>query len=340
MNENTSSSLAVSADSMSQRGTIGIGSTAGGREIRIPYLVKQGRSDGPVLWVNAAVHGDEINGVFAAQRFFDRLDASTMNGKVVVTPVANLHAFDERRKTTLIDGIDMDQCFPGKADGFVTERAAAALFERFGRSANVIVNIHTLGTPFDASPYAVYKVHPNGLVSEASLLSHIACFEPTIACRMPVADASGELPGNIAGALDYQALSLGATAFMIELGGGGRLENDFVEHGVAGLLRLAGKIGINGHGTAAVSRPIKRVTKRAHRLAGVAGLFEPATSPGRSVSAGSTIGVIRDLFGDVIEDVRTECDSWVIAIRRDPVVHSGDRVAFLGTEWSDVDAGQ
>ncbi|WP_195176170.1 M14 family metallopeptidase [Mesorhizobium sp. INR15] len=320
-----------------ERGTISAGTSASGSEIRIPYLVKRGRVDGPCLWVNAAVHGDEINGVFAAQRFFDRLDPADMTGTVVVTPVANVLAFGERRKTTLIDSIDMDQSFPGRQNGFATERAAAALFDRFGKSADVVINIHTLGAPFDAAPYAVYKVHPGARVSETELLAHIACFEPTIACRMPVANAAGELPGNIAGALDYQSLSQGAIAFMVELGGGGRLEEDHVEHGVAGLMRLAGKIGILAAPADPISHRIRQVTTRAHRLAKAGGLFEPKVLPGTAVSAGASIGSVRNLFGDVIEEIVVEADSWVIAVRRDPVVHSGDRVAFLATEWSDVD---
>ncbi|TGS87417.1 peptidase M14 [Mesorhizobium sp. M3A.F.Ca.ET.174.01.1.1] len=319
-----------------ERGSIEAGETASGQEIRIPYLIKKGRTDGPCLWVNAAVHGDEINGVFAAQRFFQRLDPETMIGSVIVTPVANVLAFEERRKTTLVDGIDMDQSFPGRADGFATERAAAALFGRFAKTADVVINIHTLGTPFNAAPYAVYKIHPQARVSEAALLAHIACFEPTVACQMPVADASGELPGNIAGALDYQALSLGAIAFMVELGGGGRLENDFVEQGVTGLIRLASKMGILPPSPDLLPSKVRQVTKRAHRLARAGGLFEPAAAPGTIVNAGASIGQIRNLFGDVIEVITVEVDSWVIAVRRDPVVHSGDRVAFLATKWSDV----
>lgn len=336
MNERVLQSQPV-AVSIGERGTICAGTTASGCEISIPYLIKRGQGDGPCLWVNAAVHGDEINGVFAAQRFFDRLDPSVMAGSVVVTPVANVLAFAERRKTALVDSIDMDQSFPGRANGFATERAAAALFDRFGKSADVVINIHTLGTPFDAAPYAVYKVHPEARISEAELLAHIACFEPTVACRMPVTNASGELPGNIGGALDYQSLSQGAIAFMIELGGGGRLEEDHVEHGVAGLMRLAGKIGILAASTDPIARQMRRVTRRAHRLARAGGLFEPKVLPGTAVNAGGSIGSIRNLFGDVIEDVAVEADSWVIAVRRDPVVHSGDRVAFLATEWSDID---
>lgn len=324
------------AGSGAERGWLSVGTLASGREISVPYLIKQGRVDGPCLWINAAVHGDEINGVFAALDFLDAIAADTVRGSVIVTPVSNVLALDERRKVTAIDGIDMDQSFPGRVNGFASERMAHALFEAFARKADVTVNLHTLGTPFNAEPYAVYKAHQG--VEEERLLGLIACFEPTIACRMPVSNASGELPGNISGALDYQSLALGRAAFMIELGGGGRLEPDVIAHGVKGFLRLATKLGMIAESAAALagSRTVRRVTARAHKLATRGGFFRAEAQPGTVLSAGGRLGFVRDVFGDVVEEIRVDHDSWVIATRRDPVVHTGDRVAFLASEWDEV----
>lgn len=320
-----------------ERGAIEIGTLASGRPVQVPYMLRRGHRPGPCLWVNGAVHGDEINGVFAAQRFFERIRTADLAGTVVVTPVSNVLAFDERRKTTAIDGIDMDQSFPGRADGFATERLAAKLFERFGGEADVTVNIHTLGTPFTALPYAVYKAHPNGIVPEGRLLSLISCFNPTVACRMPVSGAGGELPGNIAGALDYQMLARGKAAFMVELGSGGCLDEVAVEQGVQGLVRLAGLLGmIEERSGRDFPRRLRRVTARAHKLAATGGLFEPLATPGVVVPAGTPLGRIRNLFGDVGEEIVVDVDSHIIAIRRDPVVHSGDRVAFLASRWDEV----
>ncbi len=325
-------------DTQRSRGHLVVGTLASGREISIPYLRHDGAADGPCLWINAAVHGDEINGVMAALDFYKAVEKRQLSGSIIVTPVSNVLALDERRKTTFLDGIDMDQSFPGRADGFITERIAYRLFSEFGDTADVIVNLHTLGTPYDAEPYAVYKTHPS--VPEPHLLKMIRCFEPTVACRMPVGNAKGELPGNIAGALDYQCLSRGTAAFMVELGGGGRLQPDIIQHGVDGFLRLARYIGLLGSDEIpgdALPATLQRVTRRAHKLVAHGGFFSAETCPGRMVPAGQRIGIVRNVFGDVTEEILAEHDSWVIATRRDPVVHSGDRVAFLATEWDVVD---
>ncbi|MEM6482027.1 MAG: succinylglutamate desuccinylase/aspartoacylase family protein [Pseudomonadota bacterium] len=315
-----------------------VGTMASGRNVSVPYMIHCGAADGPCLWINAAVHGDEINGVIAAIEFFKYLEALSIAGCVIVTPVANVLALEERRKTTLHDGLDMDQTFPGRPDGFATERVAHALFRDFGTTADVIVNLHTLGTAYDAEPYAVYKQHVDH--DENDLLKRISCFEPTVACRMPVNDAPGELRGNIAGALDYQGLLSGAQAFMIELGAGGRLERPAISSGVDGLIRLASDLGIlKGRDVDTGERAIKlvKVTAREHVLAHAGGFYDAQARPGTVLPAGEPFGVTRDVFGDVVDQRCLDEPCWVIANRRDPVVHTGDRMAFVATAWEDVE---
>ncbi len=79
-------------------GRLPVGTMASGQGIELPYLALRGVQGGPCLWLNGAVHGDEINGVLAALDFFRALDPNRMRGSVVVTPVSNPLAFDARRK--------------------------------------------------------------------------------------------------------------------------------------------------------------------------------------------------------------------------------------------------
>jgi len=319
------------------KGRLAVHWTASGQSVTVPFLALRGSTEGPLLWINGAVHGDEINGALAAVGFFNSLTGEVA-GSVVATPVSNVLALDERRKSSTIDGLDMDQSFPGRHDGLATERIAATLFEKIGRKADIAVNLHTLGTAFHARPYAVYKTHPNARLSESALLQHIACFTPEFACRMPVASAQGELPGNVSGALDYQCLLAGKTAFMIELGAGGRYDEGAVRTGIDGLFRLSRRLAMTAIGTdRAPSRRLRRVTSRRHIMADAAGFFLGQAQPGRVLAKGNLLGVIQDVFGEVVNEVRFDEDVLVIAIRRDPVVHTGDRLAFIGTVWDDVD---
>jgi uncharacterized protein len=310
--------------------------TASGQKISVPFLYVRGKKDGPTLWINGAIHGDEVNGSLAAIEFFRQVHEQIDAGKVFVTPVSNVLALDERRKVAAADHVDMDQSFPGRANGLITERIAAQIYEHFAKRADYIVNLHTLGTPFDALPYAVYKLHPSG-PGEAQLLKLINCFKPTFVCRMPVSSPAGELPGNVAGALDYQCLSEGKIAFMIELGGGGRYEASAVRSGTEGLLSLTREIGLNAQITSGEKRSVRRITSRRHVMADNAGFFFAEAAAGSVLPAGELLARTMNIYGDTVSRIKFENHCIVIAVRKDPIVHTGDRIAFIGTEWDDVD---
>jgi uncharacterized protein len=319
----------------SDRGIVPVGSLASGTPLGLPYLVARGASPRPCLWVNSNVHGNESQAAYAAVTFARELDVSALAGSVIVTPVANPTAFDARRKHAPFDDLDLDQSFPGRPTRLMTERIAEALFAEVAAAADVVVNLHTMGHFLDAVPYAVYKAAPGWGVDEVQLLRAASLFEPFVSCRMDIG-GSGELAGDITGALDYQMLKLGRLALMVEIGAGGRLDLAHVEQGKLGLRRLMTSSGVGGGEPLPPPRNTTRVTRRTHVTCALGGFFRPLARPGSALQAGDALGEIIDVYGDLAERITLECDALVIGIRRDPVVHTGDRVGFIATEWDEV----
>ena len=316
------------------KGKIPAGTMASGAEIAIPFVVVKGTRPGPCLWINGQVHGSEINGIFAALDFFNGLDPTGLSGSVVVTATANPLALDARQKFALPDLLDLDQSFPGGPSGFTTEQIAHAYFSEAKTAASVLINMHTMSPPFEARPYAVYKVHPNGRVGESELLRMIAPFRPTVACHMSVEPGQGELPGNIAGALDYQLAAIGIPAFMIELGAGGRAAPDDIRQGTEGFFGVARELKMLAGGGGA--QTVRRVRKRGHVTFGNGGLFRTTRQPGETIRSGEPLGELLNVWGELIDRPSLKRDVVIIGIRRDPVVHSGDRLGFFAYEWEDV----
>ncbi|WBY00542.1 M14 family metallopeptidase [Ramlibacter tataouinensis] len=328
--------LKASGGARLECGRIPVGSMASGMSVDLPYVAVRGAEPGKTLWINGQVHGDEINGMIASLRFARALDPTKMRGNVVVTPTANPHALDFRRKRNPYDELDLDQSFPGSAKGLISERLSHALFAQIRGVADMLVSLHTMNPLFDSRLYAVYKVHPDSGVSEQDQLKALSVFNPNVACRQNVAGA-GELPGNIAGGIDYQALAAGIPAFMVELGGGSRYEAHNVEAAVLGFRRLAAALDI----LPAVAgdwppRSLRRVTKRHWVTFEKGGLFTPEVEAGSTVDGGTVIGRTMDLFGEPIESFVAQGPSVVFGLRRDPVVHTGERAAFVATEWDSV----
>ncbi|MCA0928039.1 M14 family metallopeptidase [Ruegeria profundi] len=313
--------------------TLQVGTMASGQPITLPLLVAKGRAEGPVLWLNGAVHGDEINGILAISDFMAGLDCNNLAGTVVATPISNPTALDARRKRVPQDDQDLDQSFPGSDAGMLAQLLAHAVFDGIRQSADVVVNFHTMNPLFSSMPYAVYKDAGDGAPGESDILGAVSQFSPFVACRMSVTSAS-ELPGNNAGALDYQCLKLGKLAFMIELGAGSQQQPDCIRSGVDGLQRLAGHLGMIS-ANATKPGPIRRVTRRTHVFGHQGGFFRQHAAAGTTLPAGQPLGLIQDVAGNILETITFSQDVQVIGIRNDPVVHSGDRVGFVGLEWDD-----
>lgn len=319
-------------DGTRAHGEILLGNLASGSEISLPYIAVKGAKKGPCLWINGQVHGDELNGVVAAIDFINGLDPQLVAGSVVVTPTANPLALDGRRKRTPQDEQDLDQTFPGKREGFISDRMSFTLFAEITAVANCMVSLHTMNPWYDAKPYAVYKVKEGGDVTEAYLLRCTSFFEPSVACRMDVTTGRGELPGNVAGAIDYQCLLKGIPAFMVELGRGSYLEPANVALAIDGLHKLAIFLGILP-GEVEQDGEVRRVTRRTWITCASGGLFRSKFEPGDKVQAGQTLGEILRLTGEDSEVISPDEDCVIIGVRRDPVVHTGERVAFVATEW-------
>jgi predicted deacylase len=329
--------VAGTASGQTRVGQAVIGTFASGMPIMIPVMVARASEPGPTLWLNGAVHGDELNGVLASLDFFHALDGRLQKGTVVVTPICNPVALDARRKRVPQDELDLDQNFPGRAGGSLSQRLAYALFEGIRAQADVVVNFHTMNPYFESEPYAVYKGDASAKVAESDLLGMVACFSPFVACRM-ITSSAGELPGDNSGALDYQVLNLGKAAIMVELGGGSRQVPAHIEAGHEGLERLAALMGLLPDNGAPFSRSVRRVTKRTHVFSEHGGFFRQHARAGSLLKAGECLGEIQDYAGRLLQRVTYDQDVLIIGIRCDPVVHTGDRIGFIGLEWEEMDA--
>lgn len=90
--------------------------------------VIRGRRDGPCLFVSAAVHGDEINGVETIRRLTRSPALNYLRGTLIGVPVVNVYGF-VRQARYLPDRRDLNRSFPGSEKGSLTARLANAFLE-------------------------------------------------------------------------------------------------------------------------------------------------------------------------------------------------------------------
>src|SRR5262249_25722952 len=124
-----------------------------------PVAVVTGAKNGPVVWVEAAAHGDEYGGPRALQDVLKSLDPAQMSGSVVAVMITNVPAMRglQRGNPNLDDLADFGDVFPGK-DRFATERIAAAITHEVKRVADAFVDLHTGGDRFKQHPFVMFTL--------------------------------------------------------------------------------------------------------------------------------------------------------------------------------------
>lgn len=318
-------------------GHLRVGGLSSGSDLTMPVAVVNGRAPGPALWLNGAVHGDEVNAFMVMRRLMPLLDPETLQGAVVFTPLSNPGSLNWRSKINNLDWLDLDQQFPGRADGTYSQRVAHILFDAVRRHATHLISFHTVGTAYAAEPYTVFKTHAGlapeyGQQTEAMALS----FGTKLNCRVDLATAAGEIAGGVSGGLDAACAAEGIVAFMAEIGSGGDFQEGPIAAGLSGTQAVMTHLGMIGADPDTARKAAQKiVTKRTFVYADAAGMMVDCAPAGALIRAGEPLGRIVDFFKEK-DVVRVAQDALVIMSRRDPVVHEGDRLAFLALEWQDV----
>ncbi len=312
--------------------TVPAGELAHKAVVQLPVIVVAGKKEGPVLWINGTVHGDELNGSYAAWELSGEIDPEQLSGALVVTPICNPIAFECRNKISAIDNMDMDTAFPGDPEGMMTQRIAHMIYREIKANAGAVISFHTMATPYRANPYSVRKIIPgvSDSVNEVSEGMQRA-FGVVTNCVVDLRGDTNELPGVTSGALDITCMKDGIPAFMGEMGQGGKVETEYVEAAKKGILNVMRYLKmLDGP----VEKPGRQVliTKRRFLRSDKGGMIRMNVKSGDEVKAGESLLDLH-YYGDEMESYPARSDCYVIGVRENPVVSTGDRVAFVGTEW-------
>lgn len=147
MRANLTVGTATAAPGTRADGVIATGTDALGQAEAIPVIVVNGVEDGPVLWVDGCIHGDEPEGPLTIQYLLREIVPETLKGALVCVPVMNVPAFLANNRGNPLDAFtpDMNRIYPGKPDGFASERVAAAHARWLIATADMEISIHSGG---------------------------------------------------------------------------------------------------------------------------------------------------------------------------------------------------
>jgi predicted deacylase len=105
--------------------------------------VIRGKEDGPILFVSAAIHGDEINGVEIIKRLLARRRiGAKMKGTLIAVPIVNVFGFN-RNSRYLPDRRDLNRCFPGSEKGSLGGQIVHIFMREIVQKSTHGIDLHT-----------------------------------------------------------------------------------------------------------------------------------------------------------------------------------------------------
>lgn len=311
-----------------------------GTEVTTHVHTFAGSDDGPTVYVQAAVHGREINGVEVIRRLSDELATRELRGEVRLVPVANPLTFDLQRYTlpTALDHThlwtaNMERTWPGNREGSLHERMAARLWE-YVEDTDAVIDLHT-GSQ-DTHPHAVYTKDQPASREMAMTFGTDLVMPSGIGPRTPDWPTDRET----AGTLRAIASETGIPSVIAELGDAYRVEEDVVSIGVTGVLNVLRDRGVLAEATVANGdrRPVRSPmhdNQTGSFDAANSGLFVPAPEVelGQRVTASERVGSLyHPTRLETIQEVTTPHAGTLYHLRRRGTVTGGERLAAVAVD--------
>jgi uncharacterized protein len=290
--------------------------------VALPVHVLHGLRPGPTMFVSAAIHGDELNGVEIIRRLLRTLDPKSIGGTLLCVPVVNVFGFISRSRY-LPDRRDLNRSFPGSATGSLAARLAHLFLSEIVKRSQLGVDLHSA---------PIHRIN----------LPQVRCvFRERPRCR-ELGEAFGaavmlESPERT-GSLRQAAREAGVDVLSYEGGEGLRFDEFAIRAGVEGITGVmlhAGMLELaeGAEEPSAEKRVPILINASSWVRAPEGGVFRTTKRIGDAVNANEVVGYVANPYEDSAVEVRASRRGILIGRTTLPIVNMGD--ALLNIGWSE-----
>lgn len=284
-----------------------------GATVSLPVRVIHGRADGPTVWVNAAIHGDEVVGVEVIRQVMARLSPKTLRGTLLAVPIVNVFGFTGGDRY-LPDRRDLNRSFPGSARGSLAARIAHLMMTEVVAKCSVGIDLHTGSARRSNLPQIRCDL------DDPQTRALAEAFHAPVMYHARLRD----------GSLRYAAREQGARVLLYEAGEAWRFDDWAVDAGVEGVLRVLAHLGMIDVAPAPSPEP-SLVTRRSGWVrARRTGILHTEIQLGDRVREGDRLGSLTNSFGRTLRLVRADRAGVVIGKTKAPLVNRGDAIVHIG----------
>jgi predicted deacylase len=293
-----------------------VGETYLGRSIEVPVTIINGEQPGPRLFLTAAIHGDELNGVNVLQQVARRYEPTDIHGTLVCIHVVNVPGYIAQQRYIPGYDLDLNRSFPGKPTGNDAQRMAHVLYERFLSKCDMGIDFHTS----TRNRMTTYHVRAN--MDDPAVERLARAFGPTL-----FVSSEGS-----SGMLRRVASADGIPTITVEMGEAHRFQPLLGETALTGIENVMASYGMLPNVTPRKQTWSKVVSSSKEKKwirADDGGLVEWRFGPYPIVEEGETICTVSNHFGTEEHVVTAPFTGFLAGILANPMVLPGQPVCHL-----------
>jgi len=281
--------------------------------LELPVHVIHGRQNGPILFLSAAIHGDEINGVEIIRRILHSKIINKLKGTLVAVPVVNIYGFINQTRY-LPDRRDLNRSFPGSEKGSLAGRMANLFLKEIVSKCTHGIDLHTAAIHRENLP------HIRAYLDDEETERMARAFTSPVTLNTAIID----------GSLRKSAEKSGAAVIVYEAGEALRFDEVSIRAGVRGILSVMRELGMLS--------PFKGKRKTIKSVVGTSstwvrapqsGILRVQKPLGSRVKKNESLGYVSDPFGEIEENIFSPVDGIIISRTNIPLVNEGEALFHI-----------
>ena len=280
---------------------------------QLPVRVISGKKNGPIVFISAAIHGDELNGIEIIRRFRKLKVLKRLRGTIILVPIVNIYGTMTLSRY-LPDRRDLNRSFPGSAKGSLAGRIAYTFFKEIVSKCDLGIDLHTASIHKSNFP----QVRTN--VDNAYTFSMAKAFEAPVILHSEIRD----------GSLRAVAQENNIPILLYEAGEALRFDEKSIRIGVKGIINVLRENGMLPQQVKKSHKKTPVVTRSSRWIRAThSGIIRTIKPLGDTVRKDEIIAYIDDLLDDSHYEVQAPFDGIIIGKSEIPLVQEGDAIFHI-----------
>jgi len=282
-------------------------------DVSLPVHIIRAKKPGPTIFISAAVHGDELNGIEIIRRLLMLKSFKLTSGTLIAVPMVNVYGVVNLSRY-MPDRRDLNRCFPGSPKGSLAGRVAHIFLTQIVKHCDYGIDLHT------------GAIHRSNLPQIRADLSDPETKELALIFNAPVVLNSNLVDGSLREA----AVKNNTKVLLYEAGEALRFDEFSIRLGIKGILNVLGHLNMVKKQPAKRTKTNPFIANSSSWLrANASGIVNHERQLGDRVKKGDLLAEIGSPYGEIINVVEATRAGIIIGKQNIPLVQEGEAMYHI-----------